>query len=59
MTQAQYAEHRSVSRQYISNLAKRGVLAAWNRWADQADYDRRDDAYGIQALAFRFEQQVA
>jgi capsid protein len=31
---------------------------AWNRWADQADYDRHHDAYGLQALAFRFEQQV-
>jgi hypothetical protein len=26
-TQAQCAEHRGVSRQHISNLAKRGVLA--------------------------------
>jgi len=53
MTQAQYAAHRGVSRQYISSLAKRRVLAAWNRWVDQADYDRQHNAYGIQALAFR------
>ena len=38
---------------------KRQVLAVWNRWPDQADYDRRHDAYGVQALAFLFEQQVA
>jgi len=30
-----------------------GVLAAWNRWVDHADYDRQHDAYGLQALAFR------
>lgn len=35
------------------------MLAAWNRWVDHADCDRQHDAYGIQVLAFRFEQQVA
>jgi phage terminase Nu1 subunit (DNA packaging protein) len=34
MTQAQYAAHRSVSRQYISNLAKRGVLVMRSRLVD-------------------------
>ncbi len=34
MTQAQYAAHRSVSRQYISNLARRGVLVMRGRLVD-------------------------
>jgi len=29
MTQTQYAEHRSVSRQYIGKLAKAGALRVW------------------------------
>lgn len=34
MTQAQYAAHRSDSRQYIGNLAKRGVLVMRGRLVD-------------------------
>ncbi len=34
MTQAQYAAHRGVSRQYIGSLAKRGILVMRGRLVD-------------------------
>lgn len=52
MTQAQCAEHRGVSRQYISNLAKRGVLVMCGRLVDvQASDAVLDDKPEPQAAA--------